>query len=186
MLKDLTNLRRPAGTCTNSYVLKLQCFNCRASGSPGCSAQVSAAHMLPAVRLHTSGVRAQYAASQPLHRLRGVQNLSYAHIDSQLIRSRLQLMGFGLAVQLAAHPGVTGAIAASAKTAEPSTVDVDQAHRQLQEQFEGETNRPAQTAVGVEGIGRDLDWRREWYPITFTANLPEGRKATHNAVLISS
>mmetsp|Transcript_11193 Transcript_11193/g.33568 ORF Transcript_11193/g.33568 Transcript_11193/m.33568 type:complete len:632 (+) Transcript_11193:294-2189(+) len=145
-----------------------------ASGSPGCSAQVSAAHMLPAVRLHTSGVRAQYAASQPLHRLRGVQNLSYAHIDSQLIRSRLQLMGFGLAVQLAAHPGVTGAIAASAKTAEPSTVDVDQAHRQLQEQFEGETNRPAQTAVGVEGIGRDLDWRREWYPITFTANLPEG------------
>ena len=30
------------------------------------------------------------------------------------------------------------------------------------------------TAQALEELGRDFDWKGEWYPVSFTCNLPEG------------
>ena len=38
----------------------------------------------------------------------------------------------------------------------------------------GEKLRGAKAAAALEDMGSTLDWRKEWYPVAFTKDVPEG------------
>ena len=76
------------------------------------------------------------------------------------------------------HPAAHTASAAASNTAEAATADAAGAPHIGSENSDvvlgNQATTTAQTAEAGETLGRDFDWRSEWYPVSFSQNIPEG------------